>query len=130
MTDVTRAAGFGFRAAATSGSLQAALELAVAATDRRWPVSRLATAADKVKSPPLQSLASALTVPLLGVPLAEIAAQDAATRSPRAPARYGFRSLAEASALAAAGPGAQLLTTRCVSPDGLATVAIAESRAP
>ncbi|MDZ4135469.1 MAG: hypothetical protein U1D06_07725 [Paracoccaceae bacterium] len=35
-------------------------------------------------------------------------------------------SVAEAAALAAAGPGARLLVARRVSPDGRATVAIAK----
>ncbi|WP_333999341.1 cobalamin biosynthesis protein [Sphingomonas aurantiaca] len=35
-------------------------------------------------------------------------------------------SVAEASALAAAGPGAQLLATRHISPDRMATCAIAQ----
>ncbi len=130
MTRMIRTAGFGFRAAATRASLEAALTAALAATDQRLPVSRLATAIDKANSPALQSLAGALAAPVVGVPLAELAAQNGARRSAKAPARYGFRSLAEASALAAAGPQARLLTSRCVSPDGLATVAIAEGSFP
>jgi len=42
------------------------------------------------------------------------------------PARYGARSVAEAAALAAAGPGARLVGTRVISDDRLATAAIAE----
>jgi cobalt-precorrin 5A hydrolase len=54
--------------------------------------------------------------------------QATETTSPRQPARYGKGSVAEAAALAACGPGARLLVSRRVGPDGLATVALAEGQ--
>ncbi|MHA6346914.1 cobalamin biosynthesis protein, partial [Roseivivax sp. CAU 1761] len=44
------------------------------------------------------------------------------------PARYDTGSVAEAAALAAAGPGARLLGPRAVSPDGCATCALAQGK--
>ena len=41
-----------------------------------------------------------------------------------------FGSLAEAAALAAAGPGATLVVNRIISSDGMATCAIAQSKEP
>ena len=50
------------------------------------------------------------------------------TQSAKVAERFGTGSVAEAAALAAAGPGAQLLGPRVVSGDGLATAAIAIGR--
>jgi cobalt-precorrin 5A hydrolase len=119
--DAMRVAGFGFRQAATAASLRDALARAGGAAG----LTALATAEDKAAHPALRTLAERLTLPLHAIPLPAIAAAPAAP-SPRSPARYGGRSLAEAAALAAAGPGARLLAPRAVSADGRATCAIAE----
>lgn len=116
-----RVAGFGFRAQVTEGALEAALHAAGGA----GAVQALATAADKAGHPALAALALRLALPVRAVPLPAITAADAAP-APRAPARYAGKSLAEAAALAAAGPGARLLAPRAVSPDRTATCAIAE----
>ncbi len=55
-----------------------------------------------------------------------LAAQPVLTRSERVAERFGTGSVAEAAALAAAGPGARLVAPRVVSTDGMATAAIAE----
>lgn len=117
-----RVAGFGFRARVTEGALAEALAIAGGAAG----VAALATAEDKAGHPALVALAARLALPLCAVPLPRIAA-TAATPAPHAPARYAGRSLAEAAALATAGPGARLLAPRAVSPDRTATCAIAES---
>ncbi|MFM9974684.1 MAG: cobalamin biosynthesis protein [Beijerinckiaceae bacterium] len=128
-----RIAGLGFRAAVTSGSLQAALEAALAATDDRRKVTALATAEDKADAAALLALASHLRVPIIAIPLASIVAQEGTfpldPDNHHIPARYGNHSLAEAAALAAVGQGARLLSRRAVSPDGQATAAIAERSA-
>jgi cobalt-precorrin 5A hydrolase len=67
-----------------------------------------------------------LQLPIIPIPLPQLASQ-AATPSPHVPARYGAHSVAEATALAAAGPHAILVSRRCVSPDRLATAAIAST---
>lgn len=118
-----KVAGFGFRRAATEASLAAALAAAGGAAG----LTALATAADKADHPALAALAARLDLPApRAVPLATLAGTTA-TPTPRAPARYGGKSLAEAAALAAAGPGARLLSPRATSPDRHATCAIAEN---
>lgn len=117
-------AGFGLRAAATPASLMAALD----AAGGPQGLTALATAADKADHAALQSLAAHLNLPLLAIPPDQLA--TAAAGPARTPARYGHRSLAEAAALAAAGPAARLLATRATSPDRLATCAIAAPRDP
>ena len=121
-------AGFGFRAAATLDSLRSALEAASASNGNTFALTALATAADKASHPALTELARELAVPLIAVRLAQLTESSAAATLPstsRIPARYGARSLAESSALAAAGQGAHLLAPRAVSADKMATASIA-----
>ncbi|MEM1429934.1 MAG: cobalamin biosynthesis protein, partial [Pseudomonadota bacterium] len=66
---------------------------------------------------------------LIAVPEAELRRQVTATQSGASRGSYGTGSVAEAAALAAAGPGARLLAPRSVSDDRLATCALAKSRA-
>ena len=120
-----RVAGLGFRAHASVASLRSALH-AAGGNSGTTGLSALSTAEDKAGAIALLQLAAELGLPVVGVPLADLQGQNAAVSS-HVPARYGGRSLAEAAALAAAGPGAWLLATRVVSTDGLATAAIAEN---
>ena len=117
-------AGFGFRASASEASLGEAL---TAAQATGVAPDALATAEDKADAPALIALALRLNLPLIAVPLAALGQQG--TLSPKVPARYGGRSLAEAAALAAAGPGARLLVGRVSSADGKAMAAIATTEA-
>lgn len=112
-------AGFGCRASATAESLAAAL--AAAAQGRS--VDRLAAPADRVAL--LAPLARALGVPVVPITDAALAATVTPTRSPASVTARGTGSVAEATALHAAGSGARLLTTRLVSPDRRATCALA-----
>ncbi|WP_332250772.1 cobalamin biosynthesis protein [Rhodobacter ferrooxidans] len=73
----------------------------------------------------MRALAVELGLPLRAVALGDLD-QPVLTRVPRQPARYGAGSVAEASALAAAGKGARLIGPRAVSGDRQATAAIAE----
>ena len=116
-----RVAGFGFRAGATAASLRSALAAAGGAG-----LAALATAADKADAPAFRELAGELGLPARAVPLADLATQATQTLSSRQPLRYGAGSVAEAAALAAAGPGARLIRARAISTDGMATAAIAE----
>ncbi|MFN3971736.1 MAG: cobalamin biosynthesis protein [Gemmobacter sp.] len=120
-----RVAGFGFRGSADVAALRAALEAAGGAAG----VGAVATAADKAGAAAFAALAGELDLPVMAVPLADIAAAPVAL-SARAPQRYGGRGLAEAAALAAAGPGARLVALRALSPCGRATCAIAERTLP
>ena len=125
-------AGFGFRAEATVASLRSALQATCAAnksaTDQVPVLTALATAEDKATHPALAKLAAELALPVVAVSLAQLAGHIgtlSATPSAHVPQRYGARSLAESSALCAAGPGARLLAPRGVSADQMATAAIA-----
>ncbi len=140
-------AGLGFRASASVESLRSALQVAMAASqsaaDAPLVLTALATAEDKAHHPALTQLAAEMDLPVVAVPLAQLtelarrmeacnATQHVASLSPpsnHGPQRYGARSLAESSALSAAGPSAQLLALRAVSTDRLATAAIAATAA-
>jgi cobalt-precorrin 5A hydrolase len=124
-------AGLGFRAGCEVESLRSALQAALdlASTACGQPInfahlSALATAADKAQHPALLQLAAELHIPIHPIPLPTLADQPAAP-STHVPERYGAHSVAEASALAAAGPGATLLSRRSISPDHKATAALA-----
>ncbi len=112
-------AGFGFRKSADVTSLRSALALHDVAPDL------IATAAAKADDKPFTDLARALGVPADAVPPERLTAQPVLTCSAASQKTYGTGSVAEAAALAAAGPGARLLGPRLISPDTLATCAIA-----
>lgn len=113
-------AGFGFRSRATLASLQAAL---MAAQEGLPPVTHLATAADK--APALAPLAEALGLPIATIDDEAIRTASTRTASPASQKARGTGSMAEAAAMAAIGPGARLIRPRRISPDRLATCAIA-----
>ena len=128
MSTTLRVAGLGFRAMADVASLREALQLA-GGTVELSALDALATAEDKANAPALVALAAELGLPIIAVPLAQLTIQIAAP-SPKVPARYGAHSLAEAAAMAAAGPGAHLTRSRTVASNKMATAAIAESTKP
>ncbi|MES2174244.1 MAG: cobalamin biosynthesis protein [Pseudomonadota bacterium] len=117
-------AGFGFRAGASLDTLRIAFDLA-----RRGlpPVTHLAAPQDKVAA--LAPLAAALGLPLSGVSPTALAAVETRTHSPASLKERGVGSVAEACALAAAGQG-RLLRPRHISPDRMATCAIAQGLIP
>jgi len=115
-------AGFGFRTGATIASLEAALQRAKG--DRQ--VTALATLSRKAAH--LAPLARKLDLPL--IPVEALAGISTPTQSAASLAAHGTGSVAEAAALAAAGPNARLIARRIVSPDRLATCALAESPSP
>ncbi len=114
-------AGFGYRSGATPASLHAALALAQAG---HAPVTALAAPADKVAS--LATLAVTLALPVIAIWPSDLRTPLTPTRSLASLAARDAGSVAEAAALAAAGKGARLLTPRHISPDRMATCAIAE----
>lgn len=115
-------AGFGFRAAATADSLADALEM----TGGSARIAALATVADKAEAAPFLSFAAAAGLPIRSVDASALARQETATLSAASLATRGTGSVAEAAALAAAGPGARLISRRAASGDGMATCALAE----
>ena len=117
-------AGFGARAGAGMDSLRAAFDLA-----SRDASAVTALAGLRAKASPLMALAESLALPLHLFDPPELTAMPTLTRSQASLDAHGTGSVAEASALAAAGPDARLLAPRHVSPDGMATCAIAQGSA-
>jgi len=116
-------AGFGFRGAASHHALLDAFERACAT----HCADRLATAEGKAGADAMQTAAQHLALPLIAVSDADLTSQTVISRSETSMAQYRTSSVAEAAALAAAGPGARLLAPRAVSGDRMATCALAES---
>lgn len=121
-----RTMGIGFRAAADLASLQDAMSLALEASGGQ-KIDALVTEAAKSREKVFRELAQLLGVPGLGVSQNDLAQMITPTQSQRIQDKFGTGSLAEAAALAAAGPSAVLVAARVVSGDGKATAAIAQS---
>ncbi|RJG56180.1 precorrin methylase [Sphingobium terrigena] len=115
------AAGFGFRQGTSLASLESALALA---QEGLPAVTAFAAPLDKTAL--LRPLADAMGVPLHVIPREALRAQVTPTSSDASLLAYGVGSVAEAAALAAAGPGATLLSQRHISADHMATCAIAQ----
>ncbi|MEO9516215.1 MAG: cobalamin biosynthesis protein [Paracoccaceae bacterium] len=115
-------AGFGFRGSASVASLRDALSQASGTLD----VTHLATVSDKGKTDVFLELAKALGLPIVEACAPQLIAQPTQTQSTASHAARHTGSVAEASALAAAGPCARLLAPRSISTDRLATCALAQ----
>ncbi|MEQ3727709.1 MAG: cobalamin biosynthesis protein [Tateyamaria sp.] len=115
-------AGFGFTTRATSDSLHSALH----ATGFTGALTKIASASDKVQTAAFTDLATNLAVPVAAISAEQIASAQTATQSTTSKSARDTGSVAEAAALAAAGPGAHLLVTRHISADRMATCAIAK----
>jgi len=111
-------AGFGCR----SGADEKALRAALAAHD--VAVDAIATLSHKAGL--LAPLADALAVPLILIEPAAIRGIETPTQSPASLTAYATGSVAEAVALAAAGPGARLISPRIISAEGQATCALVQ----
>jgi cobalt-precorrin 5A hydrolase len=128
MGEAVIVAGVGCRKGAAAAQIEAAIAAALAHC--RLPAAALAliaTSRTKSAEVGIAAAASALRVPIVAVPqrALEDAGHRTATKSERVLLRTGVPSLAEAAALAAAGPAARLLAPRvCVGP---ATCALAQS---
>ncbi len=116
-------AGFGFSTRAGAASLHDALTRACAAAGIDAPHA-LATAEDKTAA--LTTLAQTLGVPVQGIAPDRLAVQVTHTQSARVAQARATGSVAEAAALAAAGPRARLLCPRHHAKDRLASCALAE----
>ncbi len=119
-------AGLGFRSSVTTTALQKALMLLDTEIDALAVLESKATAAG------FHAFAETTDVPVLFIPETAIADIKTPTQSERVIARFGTGSVAEALALAAAGRygSARLISPRLITPDGLATVALAEVYTP
>ncbi len=121
-----KVAGLGFRAEASLASLRAALAAAGGAVG----VTALATSEAKARAAVMVAFAAELGLPIFGVSAADVALQVTLTDSARVRQKTGAGSLAEAAALAPIGSDARLLAPRAVSPDHMATAAIAIGTSP
>jgi cobalt-precorrin 5A hydrolase len=121
-------AGIGCRKGAAAAEIEAAVATAlVRAGLSASALSLIATSAAKGGEGGIAAAASALGVPLVLVPQRELEAAGprTMTTSARVIAATGVPSLAEAAALAAGGPAAQLIAPRVAV--GGATCALARS---
>ncbi|MFN4058854.1 MAG: cobalamin biosynthesis protein [Roseinatronobacter sp.] len=107
-------AGFG-------GTSRATLDSYRDAYARAGRADRLASLPSKTG---VLALAHALDLPFVVV--TDVAAIQTPTQSRSSLAAHGTGSVAEACALAAAGPGAVITVTRVISADGQATCALAQ----
>ena len=110
-------AGVGCRKGAQAAEIEAAIKAAfarvgVAASE----LSLVATSAIKGSEPGIAAAAASFGVPIVLIPQHDLAAAGArvTTRSERVIALVGVPSVAEAAALAAAGPAARLIVPRIV----------------
>lgn len=117
-----KVAGLGFKRDVTLASLREAL-LAAGGSDG---LAAVATVSDKADAEALRQLARECGVPIRAVPAEMLAGIDTPTQSALIAEKFATGSVAEAAALAAAGPRARLIATRVVSRDRTATAAIAE----
>ncbi|SFG37657.1 cobalamin biosynthesis protein [Methylobacterium gossipiicola] len=117
-------AGIGFRRATAADEILALVARAL--VPQPLPLGCLVTAADRADEPAIRAAAAALRVPLIGVPAEDLIAVDdrVVTRSARITATRGVGSVAEAAALAAAGPGATLLGPRIASAGATCALAL------
>jgi cobalt-precorrin 5A hydrolase len=121
-------AGVGCRRGAPAPDIEAVIRAAIAragiASDA---VTSIATIAAKRGEPGIHAAAAKLGVGVILVSQADLqaASERAETRSARVLALVGVASVAEAAALAAAGPSARLIGPRLVI--GAATCALAAS---
>ncbi|WP_305670451.1 cobalamin biosynthesis protein [Falsiroseomonas sp.] len=122
-------AGLGCRRGARAEDVTAAVALALQTAGRApAELARLATSASKAEEPGLRAAAASLGLQLDAVPRPALlaAAHGCLSHSARVLAETGVPSLAEAAALASAGPGARLLGPR-ISVARAVTCALAET---
>ncbi|MBR0963928.1 cobalamin biosynthesis protein [Bradyrhizobium diazoefficiens] len=117
-----KVAGLGFRQDVTLASLREALLAAGGPAG----LAAVATVSDKADAEVLQQLARECGVPIKAISADLLACVDTPTQSELVLEKFGTGSVAEAAALAAAGPHARLIAPRAVSQDRTATAAIAE----
>jgi cobalt-precorrin 5A hydrolase len=117
-----KVAGLGFKKDVTLDSLREAL----AAAGGPDGLAAVATISDKADAEALKLLARECGVPIKAVPAELLAGIATPTQSHVITEKFGTGSVAEAAALAAAGPRARLIAMRAVSRDRTATAAIAE----
>ncbi|MBN9446894.1 MAG: hypothetical protein ABS59_22285 [Methylobacterium sp. SCN 67-24] len=124
-------AGIGLRSGTSEADILACLTQALAAAGiGSERLGRIATLASRFSEPGLVAAARTHQVELVAIPDEALAGFEAAcaTRSTRIAGLYGVGSVAEAAALAAAGPGAVLVQPRIAT--SRVTCALARSAEP
>lgn len=123
-------AGIGFRHATEAAEIAALIRRALAEAGIADRPAAIATAADRAAEPGAIAAAAEFGLEPLGIAPEALAAADAGivTRSARIAASRGVGSVAEAAALAGAGPDARLVLPRIASAG--ATCALARKHAP
>lgn len=127
---MTLAVGVGFRKACSADTLVSLVRVALAkaAEEASWTDRRavLATIAEKDR-PALRAAAAELGLDLIVLPKSALQGSDDRITVVSAAARacFGIPSVAEAAALAAAGPGSRLLVPRIAVADATCAVAAA-----
>ena len=123
------AIGVGFRKAATAEILAALVGEALSRlpADLAGAPATLATIAEKDR-PALRDAAAALGLPVMVLPKSALAGTEDRITVASAAARacLGIPSVAEAAALAAAGPGARLVVARIASASATCAIACRE----
>ncbi|MEO1612470.1 MAG: cobalamin biosynthesis protein, partial [Pseudomonadota bacterium] len=89
-----------------------------------------ATVAGKAGDPTFVAFAEDVCVPVRPISPETLKTQATRTNSAASLKAHGVGSVAEAAALAAAGPGGRLLGPRAVSGDGMETCALAKGAEP
>jgi cobalt-precorrin 5A hydrolase len=124
--DEAMIAGVGCKAGASAGEIEAAIAEALARTGfSTTALTALATSCAKGDEPGIAAAATARGLKLVVVPQRDLeaAGERVVTRSERVLALTGVPSVAEAAALAAAGPASRLVGARVAV--GPATCALA-----
>ncbi len=131
MGEAVIVAGIGCRSGASAAEVQEAIRAALSSCGvPANALAAIATSLAKSREAGVGAAAAELGVPLLPLSQTELeaAASGTRTRSERVLALLGVPSLAEAAALAAAGPTGRLLASRIAV--GTVTCALAEDREP
>jgi len=124
-------AGIGCRKGASQADVEAAIDDALTqAKQGREALRLIATSDGKASEPGIVAAAEARGVPLVRVTPADLEAAGSRTQSssPRVKELFGVPSVAEAAALAAAGPKARLILPRITL--GPVTCALADTEGP
>jgi cobalt-precorrin 5A hydrolase len=121
------AIGIGCRKSCASGAIVALVRRALADCSDNEGAPRLFSLADKRDEPGLMAAAETLGYELVFLPREALAAAAPRllTRSAAAQMRFGLDSVAEAAALAGAGPDAKLLGPRLAADGATCAIALA-----
>ncbi|AMB44089.1 cobalamin biosynthesis protein [Methylobacterium sp. AMS5] len=122
-------AGIGFRRATTAAEIVALLRRALGEAGlASGQLAAIATAADRAGEPAVREAAAAFGLAPTALDAAALTAVDArvVTRSGRIEASRGVGSVAEAAALACAGPAARLVLLRIASAGATCALAVAD----